>query len=335
MRRHDVIDIPESTREAWQQAVDILADVLAVPAALIVRRHDASGMEVFVTSDGPGNPHTQGASLPADPEDVFGAVVASGAALRVPNALKALRWRNVPAARQGLIAYLGMPLLWPDGEAFGALCVLDDRENAFSVRYERLLEQFRRIVEQHLALLFQHHELKEKTRRDSLTGAGTRREFFENARAEVKRARRYGHPLSLMLLDLDRFKQINDRHGHACGDTVLREVSHRIMDSLRSCDRYYRFGGEEFVVVLPHTALADALLVAERTRALVHDRPVAFGDREVEVTLSIGLAHLESGGESLDDIVAKADQALYAAKEGGRDRVECFERLADAEDPTV
>lgn len=332
MERHDVIEIPESTREAWQEAVDLLGDVLGVPAALVLRRRDAGGLEVFAATEAPGNPWAQGDALPEDPSDFSGEVLAGRRPLRVANALKSLRWRNAPAARAGMVSYLGIPLSWPDGELFGVLCVLDDREHAHGVRHERLLERFARVVDQHLSLLFQQHELREKTRRDSLTGAGTRREFFENARAEVKRARRYGHALSLLLLDVDRFKQINDVHGHAAGDTVLRELSRRIMDSLRSCDRYYRFGGEEFVIVLPHTELEDARFVAERTRALVEAEAVRFGERTIAATASIGVATLESGGESLDDVVAKADRALYAAKENGRNRVEVHERLAQAGD---
>ena len=100
------------------------------------------------------------------------------------------------------------------------------------------------------------------------------------------------------------------------------------MDSLRASDRYYRFGGEEFVVMLPHSEIEDALLVAERIRVLVENRTVDHGDDVIDVTVSIGISCLEGAGESLDDLVAKADRALYSAKANGRNRIEVYERLA-------
>jgi diguanylate cyclase (GGDEF)-like protein len=209
---------------------------------------------------------------------------------------------------------------------------MDVQENHYSARYERLLTQFQEIINLHLALLFQQHELKERTRRDSLTGACTRREFFETGRSELKRARRYGHSLCMLILDFDHFKTINDRFGHAGGDAVLRNLSRRIMDSLRASDRYYRFGGEEFVIMLPHSEIEDALLVAERIRVLVENRTVDHGDHVIDVTVSIGISRLEGAGESLDDLVAKADRALYSAKEQGRNRIEVYERLAGTAD---
>jgi diguanylate cyclase (GGDEF)-like protein len=292
---------------------------------------DADQLEVFVASESPGNVFSRGDTAALNSGHFCEEAMRSNGPLLVPNAPEDARWRDAPAVRQGMVSYLGLPLLWPDGSPFGSICVMDSRENPYSARYEKLLGQFQEIVNLHLALLFQQHELKERTRRDALTGACTRREFFETGRAELKRARRYGHPLSLILLDFDHFKQINDRFGHAGGDAVLKMLSRRVMDSLRTSDRYYRFGGEEFVIILPHSELEDALLVAERIRVLVETRSVEHGDHVIDVTVSLGLACLEGAGESLDDVVAKADRALYAAKEGGRNCIEIYERLKDSE----
>ena len=324
---YERIDIPESTREAWQKTVDIMADIIGVPAALIMRVRDESEIEVFVTSHTPGNIFSEGDRARRDSGLFCEKAMDTGALTMIANAEQDPEWQGSENARRGMISYLGMPLLWPDGRPFGSICVMDSRENRYSARYERILTQFGEIITLHLALLFQQHELKERTRRDALTGACTRREFFETGRSELKRARRHGHPLCLLLLDLDHFKEINDRYGHAGGDQVLRLISRRIMDSLRTSDRYYRFGGEEFIVMLPHSEIADARLVADRIRVLVETRPVEFGEHEIPVTVSIGIARLEGAGESLDDVVAKADRALYDAKEAGRNRLEVFERL--------
>lgn len=329
--RNQVIDIPESTRDAWQTTVDIMADIIGVPSALIVRVRDERVFEVSVASNTPGNVHEQGQLITRGAGIYFDESIRARSLVKIPDATEDPAWRDSPLVTQGLVSYLGMPLLWPDGEVFGCVCVMDSRANRYSARYERLLSQFQEIVALHLALLFQQHELKERTRRDSLTGACTRREFFETGRSELKRARRYGHPLCVLLLDFDHFKAINDRYGHAGGDAVLRNLSRRIMDSLRTSDRYYRFGGEEFVVILPHSELEDALLVSERIRVLVETRAVEHGDDVIDVTVSIGISRLEGAGESLDDLVAKADRALYMAKEGGRNRVEVYERLKDVQ----
>ncbi|MCC5887457.1 MAG: GGDEF domain-containing protein [Gammaproteobacteria bacterium] len=327
--QHEAIDIPESTREAWQKSVDIMADLMDIPAALILRVCDAEQTQVFVASRTQSNPYLQGDITERHPNSYFEASIAYSSLLKVVNAAHEARWRNGPAVGKGMVSYMGLPLTWPDGEAFGVICVMDNEENRYSARSERLLEQFQEIINLHLVLLFQQHELREKTKIDALTGACTRRDFFDSGSAEVKRARRYGIPLSVLLLDLDHFKDVNDRYGHACGDAVLRVLTRRIMDSLRASDKYYRFGGEEFVVLLPHSELEGAHLVAERIRVLVEAKAVEFRDLEIPVTVSIGLARLEGAGETLDELVAKADKALYMAKEKGRNRVEVYERLPE------
>lgn len=324
---HDAIDIPESTREAWQKSVDIMSDLMEVPSALILRVCDAEKTQVFVASRTQLNAYQQGDLTERHPDSYFEASISDSNLLKVVNAAYEARWRNGPAVSKGMISYMGLPLTWPDGEAFGVICVMDNEENRYAARSERLLEQFQEIINLHLVLLFQQHELREKTKIDALTGACTRRDFFESGSAELKRARRYGIPLSVLLLDFDHFKEVNDRYGHACGDAVLRVLTRRIMDSLRSSDKYYRFGGEEFVVLLPHSELDDAHLVAERIRVLVEAKAVEFRDLEIPVTVSIGLARLEGAGETLDELVAKADKALYMAKENGRNRIETYERL--------
>ncbi len=341
---HDAIEIPESTREAWQRTVNILADIIKVPAAVIVRVCDEARSEVFVASCSEGNVYASGEMVERHPDAYFEAAVAKPELspellpellpdlLKVANAATDGGFRGGPAASRGMLSCIALPLVWPDGQPFGSICIMDSRENRYSARYERLLRQFQEIVNLHLALLFQQHDLREKTRIDALTGACTRRDFFESGGIELKRARRYGISLCLMLLDFDHFKNINDQHGHAFGDAVLKHMTRLIMGSLRSSDRYYRLGGEEFVALLPHSELEGAQLVAERTRALAEARPVEFRGEELRVTLSIGVARLEGAGESLDDLLAKADRALYLAKANGRNRVEMFERLSGMED---
>jgi len=156
---------------------------------------------------------------------------------------------------------------------------------------------------------------------DELTGLLNRRHFFELARAELSRAVRHGLPLSAMLLDVDRFKSVNDNYGHAAGDQVLRQVAAVCRETLRAEDVVGRYGGEEFAVLLPATALGEAAAgLGERLRAALEGTVVVLPGLELRVTASIGVAELRED-EDLASLLNRADAALYAAKGGGRNRV--------------
>ena len=156
---------------------------------------------------------------------------------------------------------------------------------------------------------------------DHLTGAPSRRAFFAAAEREHARAARRGSGLGLLLMDVDHFKRINDTHGHAVGDLVLRDLVLHTQEVVRKIDYCARLGGEEFAVLLPDASLETALHVAERVRAaLDRSLQVAGAAKPVAYTVSIGVAMLEEG-ENITGLMARADKALYAAKAGGRNRV--------------
>jgi diguanylate cyclase (GGDEF)-like protein len=156
---------------------------------------------------------------------------------------------------------------------------------------------------------------------DALTGLLTRRSFLELAEQDLAQARRYDRPLSLLAIDLDHFKQVNDRHGHAAGDIVLIAVAQVLRDQTRQHDRVGRIGGEELAVVLPETGLEAARQLAQRIRAHVSAlRPEADGF-EISVTASLGVAEARADDSSILELLKRADRALYRAKEQGRNRV--------------
>ncbi|HET8539717.1 MAG TPA: diguanylate cyclase [Anaeromyxobacter sp.] len=167
----------------------------------------------------------------------------------------------------------------------------------------------------------QLEDLARLAREDALTALPNRRAFGEALVREVARAERAGTPLAAVVLDVDHFKRVNDAHGHAAGDAVLAAVAARAASALRAGDLLARMGGEEFAALLPGAGLAAAAEVAERIRAAVARDPVAAGGRPVWVTVSLGCAAL-APGEAGPALLARADERLYAAKEGGRDRVE-------------
>lgn len=163
--------------------------------------------------------------------------------------------------------------------------------------------------------------------RDALTGLDNRRRFMPAAQRELDLAHRHQQPLALMVLDVDHFKAINDAFGHLSGDEVLIEVARRCQRALRTTDLLARWGGEEFIMLLPNTALPQARQLAERVRAAMVAPPrMTVNGVEVQVTASLGAAGAAPGQAlSLDELIKRADIALYQAKETGRDRVSVSE----------
>ena len=163
-------------------------------------------------------------------------------------------------------------------------------------------------------------EMAELAMKDALTGIYNRRHFMGRLDSEWKRSRRYGRPLSLLLLDIDHFKSINDRYGHDVGDQVIVAVARLCGTQTRDSDVAARIGGEEFAILLPETDLADARIAAERLRTAVAERPVATTAGPIAVTVSIGAAIADQAGDPAE-FLKRADQGLYAAKGGGRNCV--------------
>jgi diguanylate cyclase (GGDEF)-like protein len=166
-------------------------------------------------------------------------------------------------------------------------------------------------------------QLQEQARTDSLTGINNRRQFYRLGEPEIGRSHRYGRPLSLLILDVDHFKQVNDTYGHGIGDQLLIALASGLEQSLRSSDVPARFGGEEFVVLMPETSFDIAVEIAERLRVMATERTVVTPTGEkVSVTISIGVSSLQPEDTDLDQMIKRADRALYRAKEAGRNRVE-------------
>ena len=164
-------------------------------------------------------------------------------------------------------------------------------------------------------------ELRVQARFDSMTGCRNRRYFFEEVDSELCRAARFGLPCTLVMLDIDHFKQVNDRHGHPTGDALLRQFAQTVAQRLRSSDSFGRLGGEEFALLLPQTAQSGALEFAERIRLAVEAESLKLAGDDLRITVSMGVASWRGAGERSENLMARADQALYQAKNGGRNRV--------------
>lgn len=170
--------------------------------------------------------------------------------------------------------------------------------------------------------------LLQMLRKDHLTGSYSRAHFFEVAERECLRARRYGHPVALIAMDIDHFKHVNDTYGHAAGDAALRGFAQTCMTCLRPTDIFARIGGEEFVALLPSTDLHGAMELAERLRTSVHKLSVTVDGEVMNMTASFGCAEFSTEASTHVELLAAADQALYRGKRMGRDCVVSARQLA-------
>lgn len=175
-----------------------------------------------------------------------------------------------------------------------------------------------------MELQLANESLRKLAFRDGLTNLYNHRYFQEILAAEIERSRRYNHPLSLILVDIDFFKKINDRLGHPAGDHVLQQVASMLLKLVRHCDIVARYGGEEFVIILPETAVTGARVLAQRVRRGIEQMEINYNDQTVSITISCGLASNEKNIQELTRsvLIERSDQALYRAKENGRNRVE-------------
>jgi two-component system, cell cycle response regulator len=167
-----------------------------------------------------------------------------------------------------------------------------------------------------------HEAIHNMAIQDGMTGIHNKRYFTEFLDREIAVCSRHGHPLTLVMFDVDHFKLVNDTHGHLAGDAVLKDLAARIRPRIRREDLFARYGGEEFVCVLPSTALAGGVVFAEHLRALIEERPSRFENAAIPFTISVGVTtlHRETGVD-VPTLIKRADDNLYAAKRGGRNRV--------------
>lgn len=237
------------------------------------------------------------------------------------------RTQNLPlTVDQGFIMYSGVPLCTSCGQPIGTLAVLDSIPRRLT---DRQLDWLAQLAQQAMALL----ELRRKQRElqeaqtelqrlahtDALTGLMNRRAWTDANALERERQKRWGDGHAVIALDLDHFKKVNDTHGHAAGDAVLQAVGDLLAKSFRKLDSVARIGGEEFGVLLPHTPAADAAVLAEQLREAISLLRIPFGERELHISASIGVAHSSEAGP--EGPQALADARSYAAKRGGRNRV--------------
>jgi diguanylate cyclase (GGDEF)-like protein len=211
-----------------------------------------------------------------------------------------------------IASYLGVPLTTPDGYNIGALCAIDRVPRRFSTEQIEIMRSF-------AALVIDELELRSLVRFDQLTGAVSRRGFLAEVDKAAARLARHGRGSAVVSFDLDHFKAVNDTHGHAAGDAVLRGVGQCCMGLTRVGDCFGRLGGEEFAILLPDSGAAEAQDLAERMRHCIAALQIAH-EPPLRVTASFGIGLLDAAHPSTAAVLEQADVGLYQAKRGGRNR---------------
>jgi diguanylate cyclase (GGDEF)-like protein len=228
-----------------------------------------------------------------------------------------------PGGAHGMRSWLGVPLFMYGG-CEGVIAVQSTHARAFRADHQRLLES----LGLQIAAALQNAHLYELAMVDGLTGLFMRRYFDARIEEEIERSKRYGSAFSVVMMDVDDFKRLNDAHGHLIGDRVLRGIAHVVKSQMRGVDTAARYGGEEIAVILPRTEMVNAYNVGERIRGAIADLRITTDSDPLQVlrvTASFGIAaYPESGATDGEDLVRRADRALYRAKKTGKNRVELF-----------
>jgi len=218
-------------------------------------------------------------------------------------------------------SWLGVPLIVQD-KLIGLLTIDSVEENHFTDDDINIATTFANQVSIALENARIFKKTQDQALTDPLTGVYNRRGLFDLAKVDFLRSLSLGHPLSGIMIDLDHFKNINDTYGHSAGDQVLRELAKRCKNCVRGLDYVGRYGGEEFLVILPETNINIGMIVAERLRKVIAGKPIIVGeDLELNVTASLGIAQRDENTTTLEMLINRADQAMYVAKHKGRNRV--------------
>jgi diguanylate cyclase (GGDEF)-like protein len=306
LRRLAILDTPPE--EPFENIVNLVRTVLGVPiSAVTLVDEDRQWFKAIAGLDASETPRS---------ESFCAHAIGQRAPLLIPDATLDPRVANYGAVIEDpyVRSYAGVPLVTSDGYNVGALCAVDTKIREFTEAELAILRNFASIVVNEM-------ELRRIAERDQLTGALTRRGFLEKVEQEMARCRRHGNAASLLLIDVDHFKSVNDSWGHPAGDAVLRELATLLEGAGRQADVLGRIGGEEFALLLPETGAGAALAAAERYRAAIAAHPIVIGPTcTIAITASFGVAALDDTIASAEDWIARADVPLYKAKHEGRNR---------------
>ncbi len=267
-------------------------------------------------------------------EDIFGEAFTSEKPIHVPDIKTENRYKYFDDGTDHG-SFLVLPLLLQKNQALGVISLYRTETNSFKKNeislFTKIANEVSKVIDK--TLLFR--QTKELSITDDLTGLFNRRYFNERIEREVQRSRRYKRPLTVLMIDIDYFKNYNDINGHLMGDEILKQIGHILEDNVRKSDILARYGGEEFVVILPEIEKTRALQVAEKLRSTIEAKefPLEKNQPHGKLTISLGIASLHDDSLKTKELVDFADRALYKAKAAGRNRVVAFNSSMEKNHP--
>lgn len=315
--------------------LDPLSMYFDVSTALILSYHD-NVVEVLQNNSAAENGFYKIGATEAllESNSFFKYVINNKSELYVPDAKLEAQWDKNPSLTLGLVSFIGLPIRRPTGEIFGLVCLMDSKPILLDSKKNNVLFGTRDTLESQLKLksdndtIYRHLgeildlqiSLEKESKTDYLTGFYNRKNFIDISESEFSRSKRNNTSLSFIFCDIDHFKKINDEHGHDAGDCVLENFSTLVRENIRTYDIVWRWGGEEFLILLPETNCASAEDVADKLRAIIDNAVFLYNQKKVHVTVSFGVSEI-SKTEKINDFLIRLDQLLYKAKKEGRNLV--------------
>jgi diguanylate cyclase (GGDEF)-like protein len=299
----------------WQRTVDLLAKLFDAPAGFLVQ-HTPAGFQVTVASDQSSNPYASGTIIEPDVNIFCRKIVEKKEPLYVSDAPSDPYWDTNPDVHNdGFVSYLGVPVFWPNGKTFGTFCVMDYRVTSYDQTYLDLIHQLKDILESDLSLIEMYHQAQKLAITDTLTGINNRRGFEILAEQRLILAKRVKGALGVFYFDIDLFKGINDRYGHAVGDEVLKVVGEALNETMRCSDVVGRVGGDEFVALI-------SLEEGDELSSMIDQFHLRMADKRAvsklpKFTVSAGYASVDLK-MNIKDIVKIADKEMLINKHSER-----------------
>jgi diguanylate cyclase (GGDEF)-like protein len=314
---------PQETYKAIHEAADQLMPCEAFCITILTKSRDEIEAVYLVDRNGQAPP----IKISAD-RGLSGYVISTGKPLLVDDYLTSTKIKEIDVEHFGspdhIRAFIAVPMRLGT-EIIGILSAQSYQPHEYTIEDQKMLE----MLAGHAAIALNNANLFNKMQHmaitDSLTDVFNRRYLYEMAGQEFSRSRRYDHDLSVIMLDLDYFKNINDTHGHYFGDLALKEIAQTLQENIRESDTLGRYGGDEFSILLPETDLPQAIEIAERLRSIVAEKPLKINNISFTMTISIGISSVNESIVDFSHLLISADMALYEAKNAGRNCVRSLE----------
>lgn len=296
----------------WQKTVDLMSRIFKASASFVVQYQDNTSFKVIIASQQSENPYPVGCNIPFDTNIFCKHVVLEQKLLYVKNASEGNQWEDNPEVTEdGFISYLGLPITSPDGSSFGTLCVMDHTKTNYSDDYLELFKHLREVIEDDLVLIQNFTQMREMAMLDSLTNINNRRAFMLLAQQKLKLANRMDLAVAVLFIDINNFKDLNDKYGHEVGDKVLQALATTLHHLFRDIDVVGRLGGDEFSVVLYLSEQADLIKIIDKIKK-------QYIEKLQQLNLpksSFSIGHIVSREKhNLTQLLELADKNMYQDK---------------------